>query len=121
MNAVEIEQAVSDLFAAPIDAAEFPYAFLQAFGNKETTLRKLRAGDTNKSDVGGVLQRNNIHLAVAPQGQVNETLAALRESPATARHKVKFILATDGERVEAEELAKPVSYTHLTLPTSDLV
>ena len=104
MNAVEIEQAVSDLFAAPIDAAEFPYAFLQAFGNKETTLRKLRAGDTNKSDVGGVLQRNNIHLAVAPQGQVNETLAALRESPATARHKVKFILATDGERVEAEEL-----------------
>ena len=104
MNAVEIEQAVSNLFADPLDAAEFPYAFLQAFGNKETTLRKLRSGDTNKSDVGGVLQRNNIHLAVAPQGQVTETLAALRESPATTRYKVKFILATDGDRVEAEDL-----------------
>ena len=104
LNAVEIEQAVSDLFAQPLLQVEFPYAFLQAFGNKETTLKKLRTGDTNKSDVGGVLQRNNIHLAVARLGEVTETLAALRESPATARHKVKFILATDGERVEAEEL-----------------
>src|SRR5688500_11827484 len=106
MNAVEIEQAVSDLFADPFDPAEFPYAFLRAFGNKETTLKKLRTGDTNKSDLGGVLQRNNIHLAVAPQGQVTERLAALRESPATSRHKVKFILATDGERVEAEQLGE---------------
>lgn len=104
MNAVEIEQAVSELFAEPIDPTEFPYAFLQAFGNKETTLRKLRAGGTNKSDVGGVLQRNNLHLVVAAAGQVSEALDALRASPATAKHKAKFILATDGERIEAEEL-----------------
>jgi hypothetical protein len=104
VNAVEIEQAVSELFAEPFNAVEFSYTFLQAFGNKETTLKKLRTGDTNKSDVGGVLQRNNIHLAVAPLGHVSDTLTALRDSPATARHKVKFILATDGERVEAEEL-----------------
>jgi hypothetical protein len=106
MNAVEIEQAVSDLFAVPLDPAEFPYSFLRAFGNKETTLKKLRTGDTNKSDVGGVLQRNNIHIAVATVGQVSGALAAIRESPATSRHKVKFILATDGERVEAEELGE---------------
>ena len=37
------------------DAVEFPFAFLQAFGNKETTLRRLRAGDTNKSDFAGRL------------------------------------------------------------------
>lgn len=104
MNAVEIEQAVSDLFAQPLDATEFPYTFLQAFGNKETTLKKLRTGHTNKSDVGGVLQRGNIHLAVAPKAQVTETLAALRQSPASTKYKVKFILATDGERIEAEEL-----------------
>ena len=104
MNAVEIADAIADLFSRPLDPAEFPYAFLWAFGNKETTLRKLRTGGTNKSDVDGVLQRANIHLAVAPAGRVGETLAALRESPATAKHKVKFILATDGDRVEAEEL-----------------
>ena len=30
MNAVEIEQAVSELAEQPFDAAEFPYAFLMA-------------------------------------------------------------------------------------------
>jgi len=104
MNAVEIEQAVSQLAEAPFDGPEFPYAFLQAFGNKETTLRKLRAGNTNKSDAGGVLQTNNIHIAVAPAGQVGAVLQTLRDSPATTKAKAKFILATDGDTLEAEDL-----------------
>lgn len=61
MNAVEIKEAVSALVESPFDAAEFPYAFLAAFGNPDATLRRLQTGNTNKSDVGGVLQRNNIH------------------------------------------------------------
>lgn len=106
MNAVEIEEAVTTLVEQPFDAAEFPYAFLQAFGNKETTLKRLRKGESNKSDVGGgVLQTNNIHLAICPPGEVTRMLARLRESPATARAKAKFILATDGIDIEAEELA----------------
>jgi hypothetical protein len=104
MNAVEIEAAVSDLAAAPFDANEFPFAFLQAFGNKDTTIKRLRAGASNKSDVGGVLQTNNIHLAVAPPGGVAIVLAALRVSPATIRAKARFILATDGAYFEAEDL-----------------
>jgi hypothetical protein len=106
MNAVEIEEAVSDLAAAPFDAAEFPFAFLTAFGNKAVTVQRLRAGSGNASDVaGGVLQRNNIHMAVCAEGEVAETLNALRASPKTAANKVKFILATDGVVLEAEELA----------------
>lgn len=105
MNAVEIEQAITDLAAQPFDADEFPYAFLEAFGNKATTLKRLRSGNTNSSDVGGVLQRNNIHLAVAEPGAVTDTLTALRDSPATGRAKAKFILATDGTDFEAEDLA----------------
>jgi hypothetical protein len=105
MNAVEIEEAISALAESPFDAAEFPYAFLQAFGNKETTLRRLRKGESNKSDLGGVLQTNNIHIAVAAPGEVAKTLAALKASPATARAKAKFVLATDGETFEAEDLA----------------
>jgi hypothetical protein len=104
MNAVEIEQAVSDLAEVPFDAAEFPFAFLQAFGNKETTLRKLRTGGTNKSDLGGVLQTNNIHIVVAPAGGVTTALEQLRASPATAKAKAKFVLATDGDTLEAEDL-----------------
>lgn len=109
MNAIEIEQAISELAEQKFDAAEFPFAFLMAFGNKETTIRRLRKGETNKSDLaspwGGVLQANNIHIAVAPKGEVTQALAALKASPATAKHKAKYILATDGEMLEAEELA----------------
>jgi hypothetical protein len=107
MNAVEIEAALSDLACQAFDAAEFPFMFLAAFGNKDTTLNRLRAGNNNASDVsGGVLQRNNIHIAVCAEGNVDETLKALRASPATAKAKAKakFILATDGLTLEAEEI-----------------
>ena len=105
MNAVEIEVAISELALQPFDAAEFPFAFLAAFGNKDTTLKRLRTGNNNASDVpGGVLQRNNIHIAVCAAGAVGDTLKALRTSPATTKAKVKFILATDGQTLEAEEL-----------------
>ena len=105
MNAVEIEEAVTALASLPFDAAEFPYAFLQAFGNKDTTIKKLRSGASNRSDVGGVLQTSNIHIAVTPAGHVTDMLQVLKASPATARAKAKFVLATDGELIEAEHLA----------------
>jgi len=106
MNAVEIEAAISDLALEPFDAAEFPYAFLAAFGNKETALKRLRTGNNNASDVlGGVLLRNNIHIAVCDAGAAGDTLRALRASLATTKAKSKFILATDGQTLEAEELA----------------
>lgn len=104
MNAVEIEQAISDLALQPFDPAEFAYAFLEAFGNKATTLKKLRSGTSNKSDLGGVLQTKNIHIAVAEAGAVTQVLTALKASPATSRAKARFILATDGESFEAEDL-----------------
>lgn len=118
MNAVEIEEAVSKLVEAAFDAAEFPYAFLEAFGNKDATIRRLRStgkNTTNKTDVDGddivaVLQRNNIHVASLPHGigretdLVDETMTRLVESPATTKHKVKFVLVTDGRVVHAEKL-----------------
>lgn len=104
MNPVEIEQAISELAEAPFDAAEFPFAFLEAFGRKATEIKKLRKGDTNKSDLGGVLQRNNIHIATCSPGAVSDTLVALKNSAATTKFKAKFILATDGQDFEAEDL-----------------
>src|SRR5215469_1107430 len=119
MNAVEIEQAISALAEQAFDSAEFPFAFLQAFGNKETTIKRLRKGESNKSDLGGVLQTNNIHIAVAASGEVTKILAALKASPATARFKAKFILATDGEWFEAEHLvsdAPPIACIYADFP-----
>src|SRR5258705_7743085 len=100
MNAVEIEEAISALAEQAFDSVEFPFAFLQAFGNKDTTIKRLRLGASNKSDLGGVLQTNNIHLAVCPPGEVTKTLAALKATPA----KAKFTLATDGTDFEVEDL-----------------
>jgi hypothetical protein len=104
LNAVEIEEAVSLLAEQPFDSGNFPYAFLEAFDNKETTIKRLRVGASNKSDLGGVLQTSNIHIATCKPGDVTRTLTALRESPATVKAKAKFILATDGVDFEAEEL-----------------
>jgi len=112
MNVVEIEAAISDLALLPFDAAEFPLAFLAAFGNKDTAIKRLRAGNNNTSDVdGGVLLRNSIHLAVCEAGTVGKTLQALRTSPATVKGKVKFILVTDGQEIEAEEMGSGETIT----------
>jgi hypothetical protein len=105
MNAVEIEEAISKLAEQPFDAETFPYAFLEAFGNKETTLKRLKTPAGNKSDVdGAVLQYNNIHIATSAKGQVTATLGKLKSSPATTKQKVKFVLATDGEEFQAEDI-----------------
>lgn len=106
MNAVEIEEAISLLAEKPFDSEEFPFEFLQAFGHKETTIKKLRKGTTNKSDLGGVLNNHsaNIHIVVCEESKVSETLDNIKNSQATKKAKTKFALATDGLMLEAEDL-----------------
>jgi hypothetical protein len=104
MNAIEIEEAISKLASEPFNGEEFPFAFLMAFGNKDTTIKKLRSGASNKSDVGGVLQTNNVHIKVAVKGQVTNCLKELKQSSATTKAKARYIVATDGIDFEAEDL-----------------
>ena len=105
MNPVEIEEAVSTLALEPFDRPAFPFQFLAAFGNKETALQRLKAGNTNQSDVpGAVLQRGNVHIATCDTGGVDATLKALRDSPKTVSQKAKFIVATDGQSFQAEDM-----------------
>lgn len=111
MNAVEIEEAITSLAEQEFDSANFAFAFLEAFGNKQTTIKRLKSekkGCTNASDLkaeGGVLQRNNIHILVSPEGETANTIIKLKESPSTEKAKAKFILATDGKYFEAEDLS----------------
>ena len=104
MNAVEIEEAISRLAERPFEVAEFPFSFLEAFGNKATTIKRLRSGASNHSDLGGVLQHKNIHIKVCPEGEATATLTALKASRATRRARAKFALATDGTEFQAEDL-----------------
>jgi predicted S18 family serine protease len=80
-----MEEAITQLAEQALDRAKIPYAFLEAFGNKETTIKRLRTGASNKSDIGGVLQTNNIHIATCTVREASKTLTTLRESPATAK------------------------------------
>jgi hypothetical protein len=41
LNAVEIEEAISQLADQPFDPGNSPCAFLEAFGNKETKNERL--------------------------------------------------------------------------------
>jgi hypothetical protein len=106
MNAVEIEEAVEALARAPFDPSNFPFAFIEAFGAKEATVKRIRSGESNKSDVAGaVLWHRHLHVMAVPEGGVSETFEALKASPKTnGPNGPKFILATDGALVEAEEL-----------------
>lgn len=110
MNAVEIEEALSNLAQEAFDPNEFPFQFLEAFGNKATTIKRLRVaagkkGSSNASDIeGAYLQRNNIHIKVCEAGTATATLRALKASSATTKAKAKFILVTDGQELQAEDV-----------------
>ncbi len=105
MNAVEIEEAITLLAEEAFESDNFPYALLEAFGNKATTIKRLRSGSSNASDVdGAVLQRNNIHMMVCDEGEVTNSLKILKASSATIKSKAKFILTTDGIDLEAEDV-----------------
>lgn len=105
MNAIEIEEAVSVLFEKPCDPQTFAWGFLEAFGNKPTVIKRLQSSPSLSDIDGAVLLRNNIHLKVCAKGDVSKTFGQLKDSPATQKNKVKFVLATDGFTVEAEDFA----------------
>lgn len=104
MNAIEIEEAISGLFEKPCEPETFPAEFLEAFGNKTTTIKRSQSAASLSDIDGAVLLRNNIHLKVCTEGQVGSAFNQLKTSPTTTKNKVKFILATDGATVEAEDL-----------------
>ena len=120
MNAVEIEEAVTELASQPFDRAEFPYQFLEAFGRNATAIKRLRSKNTNHSDIdGGVLQRSHIHISTCDVGEVDAALKALRDSPKTAAQKARYILATDGETLQAEDLTSdeaPIACNYADFP-----
>jgi hypothetical protein len=105
MNAIEIEEAISALFDKPCEPETFPAEFLEAFGNKTTTIKRLQSAASLSDIDGAVLLRNNIHLKVCTEGQVGSVFNQIKISPTTTKNKVKFILVTDGATVEAEDLS----------------
>lgn len=111
MTPLEIEKAIEDLISQPFDGGEFPFQFLHAFDTSDAAIKRLRAGKQNQSDIGGVLNRNNLHIATCAAGEVDARFDELRRSPKTASAKAKFIFATDGETFQAEDLISGATLT----------
>lgn len=74
MNAVEIEEAISTLVGAPLDADEFPFKLLVA-------IKRLR-NDSNASGVPtDVLQRNSIQRTTCADREAGTALLARNDTP----------------------------------------
>jgi len=118
MNAVEIEEAISVLAEQPFDSVEFPFAFLQAFGNKDTTLKRLRSGASKQVRPGRCTSDQQYPYRRRRTRRGHQNLTALKASPATIRAKAKFVLATDGDSFEAEDLTsgETVACTYADFP-----
>lgn len=79
MNAVETEEAVANLALQPLDVEAFPFDFLAAFGNRNTSRKRLRRGHTPTCQ---------LHLKVCTSVVgAGDTLKALRDSPKTVGAK----------------------------------
>jgi hypothetical protein len=106
MNAVEIEQAISDLALQPFDAAGVPLRLPGRLRQQGHHAQAPAHGQQQRLGCArwraSAQQHPHRRLPARPRGRHPQRLAA---SPATAKAKAKFILATDGQTLEAEELA----------------
>ena len=101
MNAIETKEAISAFSEQSFDAQKFPYAFLVSFENKVEMLKRFWSSASNRPDLGGIPHVQNIHSAVCDQGAITATLTA---NPSNAKATAKFVLATDGNELEADDL-----------------
>ena len=105
MNAVEIEEAVSALAERRSTPPSFPSPSSRPSATRRrpssacATARRTRRTSRRRAPA-----QQHPYRGLPRPARSTKTLAALRASPKTAAAKAKFILATDGETFEAEDL-----------------
>lgn len=105
MNAVEIEEAVTELTQQPYEPVTFITGFMAAYGASATTITRLKGGDGNTSDLaGGILWKKWLHFQPAAEGQASNVLDAIEASRKTAQGKVRYAITTDGAEFAARDL-----------------
>lgn len=105
MNAVEIEEAVTELTQQPYEPVAFITGFMAAYGASATTITRLKGGDGNTSDLlNGILWKKWVHFQPAAEGQAASVLDAIEASRKTAQGKVRYAITTDGTEFAARDL-----------------
>lgn len=107
VNVPEIREAVAAVVAQDFDASVFPFQFAEAYGAPRATIAQLKRGNRNKSDLDdGILWKPHLHFTAAPQGMIDVGLQALKDSKATSKQNVRYLLTTDGEDVAAYDVKR---------------
>lgn len=88
------------------DRAEFPYAFLEAYGFAKSTITLARDGGkrnmSSRADEGHIGIKNKLYFMPVSAGEsVHEALSALRDEEEPARHKCRFLVVTDYQEITA--------------------
>src|SRR5664279_1755829 len=105
MNIAEIELQLSDLVKQPFNHREFAFRLLEIYNAPKATLTKLRKGTQNKGEQpGDLLWARKLYFRPAADGQVAQTLDALKDAKAAKAQKPRFLLATNGHEVSALDL-----------------
>ena len=105
MNVVDIEEKIQNLVSEDFNSARFILDFVKAYGAPKALIQQYDGGHLNLSDIkGAFLWRRNIHYKQAGMGQVPAIIRRLEASPATSKHKCRYILSTDGEEFSAHDL-----------------
>jgi type II restriction/modification system DNA methylase subunit YeeA len=104
MNSTEIENNLIALLEN-LDAEEFIYDFLLAYGISKTSITRLKKGDFNLSKVEGeVLYKGKVFFKV---GKSDKLLFDAEESAKDERilkHSPRFVIVTDFETIVAKDL-----------------
>lgn len=105
MNIAGIESSLRDLLEVSFDADSFIYRFLEIYDAPKSTITKLRQGTSDYSLLNGdLLWKKKLFFRIAPKGQTAATVDALAADPLTKKHAPRFLIATDGEEVYAQDI-----------------
>ncbi len=120
MTPLEMCEAVEELVRHPFDPQTFPYDLLRAYDFGETSIQKLQASgssSSNKSRLpGGIRDRRKAHILIVDKPKtLNDAVSLLLEAEGQEKQKVRFIIASDGEHIYAEDL-KTGDVCNFTLP-----
>ena len=104
MNVIEIEENVEQLAKEGFKPADFIYDFIAAYDAPKAILKQLRQGQQNPSEIGGILWRRYMHYKGASKGAVSATIDELQIAKENSKHKVRYIISTDGDQFAARDL-----------------
>lgn len=101
MNIVQIEEVVKNLVSSTVAddfaGVGFIYEFLLAYGHRQQSVTRLKSGERNlaRDEVNTVLWKRHLYFKIEKSAELHGVIDAMRKEKWVARHKIRFVIATD--------------------------